>query len=371
MASIQKVKTGYRVREAGTWRTRDDGSRYRDRRVIGIFPTKREAIAAAAAHETKLRSPGHVARHEMTCGQWADLWLKRHRDQVRESTWVGYESVARIWWAPFADVALQQLQPSHLETLVDKLRARSPRTARKVWSQTVDMLTDAMRKQMIDWNPATAVDGPVVPKKIEEGHGWWEPATVTEFLAFADPSNAVDETDRVLRSAICFNFHAGLRPGELAGLKWSDRAGSVIRIRRSRSYAGRTVVEGPPKTANGHRDVAVSDAADRLWRSARQVVTSIDGYVFAVDGVPVESEAISQRFSTLQDTFLADHEVRRLRFYDTRHVAITMWLKAGIDTATVSRMAGHSSFAFTVDTYREVLPSDLTDAAAKMAGLFG
>jgi integrase len=73
----------------------------------------------------------------------------------------------------------------------------------------------------------------------------------------------------------------------------------------------------------------------------------------------------------LQDAFPADHpEVRRLRFYDTRHVAVTLWLKAGIDTPTVSRMAGHSSFAFTIDTYREVLPSDL-DAAAKMGSLFG
>jgi integrase len=65
------------------------------------------------------------------------------------------------------------------------------------------------------------------------------------------------------------------------------------------------------------------------------------------------------------------HDVRRLRFYDVRHIAVTMWLKAGIDVATASRMAGHSSVAFTLDTYREVLPSDLTDAAVKMGSLFG
>lgn len=131
---------------------------------------------------------------------------------------------------------------------------------------------------------------------------------------------------------------------------------------------------GPPKTANGLRDVVLSPGADALWKAlqSHQTVVGLDGYLFAVNGVPVESEAISARFNALQDAFLADHpEARRLRFYDVRHVAITLWLKAHIDTATVSRMAGHASFAFTVDTYREVLESDLADAADKLASLLG
>jgi hypothetical protein len=48
-----------------------------------------------------------------------------------------------------------------------------------------------------------------------------------------------------------------------------------------------------------------------------------------------------------------------------------MFLKAGIDVATVSRMMGHSSVSFTLDTYREQLPSDLSDAADKNANLLG
>ena len=203
-------------------------------------------------------------------------------------------------------------------------------------------------------------------------------------MDYASPSHATDDIDHMLRSAICLNLHLGLRPGELAGLKWTDRNGGIgVRNSRSRSQAGREIfegtsvrryVEGAPKTANGLRDVALSPAADALWAQLRtsQKVTGLKGYLFAVNGVPVESEAISVRFAELQEAFLAENpEVRRLRFYDTRHVAVTLWLKAGIDTATVSRMAGHSSFAFTIDTYREVLPSDLSDAAVKMGSLFG
>lgn len=93
---------------------------------------------------------------------------------------------------------------------------------------------------------------------------------------------------------------------------------------------------------------------------------------FAVDGVPVHPQKIADTFAVLQDAFRVDRpNLKRLRFYDVRHTAITLWLKAGVDLRLVSRMAGHSSMYFSADTYAEVLGSYLDDAAAKMATLFG
>ena len=98
----------------------------------------------------------------------------------------------------------------------------------------------------------------------------------------------------------------------------------------------------------------------------------LGGYLFAIDGVPVHPQKIADTFSTLQDAFRVDRSnLKRLRFYDVRHTAITLWLKAGVDLRLVSRMAGHSSMYFSADTYAEVLDSDLDEAASKMALLFG
>jgi integrase len=177
-----------------------------------------------------------------------------------------------------------------------------------------------------------------------------------------------------LRTGIALNFHLGLRPGELAGLRWTDRVGGVAKIRRTRSMAGRKVVEGEPKTTNGRRDVPLSPAADALWKAlqARQRVVGLDGYLFAIDGEPIHPEKFSELFAKLQDEFLVERPaLKKLRFYDTRHMAITLWLRAGIDLRLVSRMAGHSSMYFTADTYSEVLDSDLSNAAEKMGTLFG
>jgi integrase len=51
---------------------------------------------------------------------------------------------------------------------------------------------------------------------------------------------------------------------------------------------------------------------------------------------------------------------------------VTLSLLWGIDPKTVSRAAGHSSVAFTIDTYQHVLPQ-VADEAAKKIGkmLFG
>jgi integrase len=385
MAQITKTKTGYRVRAAGVWRERPDGTRYRDRKVIASgIPTLREAKAIAA----KETSPDYVPPHAMTCADQRAAYVQAKTDAGRSVAHTrNIESELRNWWHAFDHVPLQGLAPEHLEDMKRALQAKRVRRhgemvplshnqQSKVWKTTVACLSHAVRTRKITWNPADACDPPAAPSRPDADElAWWEPATVAEFLALADPEKANDDVEHMLRTAVCLNFSLGLRPGELAALRWSDRVSGVVKIRRSRSMVGgrKDIVEKAPKTKNGRRDVAVSVVADRLMRclQSRQVVTSIDGYCFSIDGDPVHPANIIDCFQRLQREFLADRPgLRRLTFYGSRHSAITGWIRAGIDTPTVSRMAGHSSFAFTVDHYREVLESDLTDAAAKMAGLF-
>lgn len=73
-----------------------------------------------------------------------------------------------------------------LDGLNGRLSTRSLRTQRKVWTQTVDLLNDAVRHRKISWNPATACDAPAgrMPHEEDARH-WWEPETVSAFLAFA------------------------------------------------------------------------------------------------------------------------------------------------------------------------------------------
>jgi integrase len=53
-----------------------------------------------------------------------------------------------------------------------------------------------------------------------------------------------------------------------------------------------------------------------------------------------------------------------IRFHDLRHTAATLALSANANPKIVSEMLGHSSVAFTLDTYSHVLPTMQDDAAA-------
>jgi len=53
-----------------------------------------------------------------------------------------------------------------------------------------------------------------------------------------------------------------------------------------------------------------------------------------------------------------------LRLHDLRHTHATLMLKSGIHPKIVSERLGHSTVAFTPDTYSHVVPG-LQEAAAK------
>jgi integrase len=299
----------------------------------------------------------------------------------------GYESALNTWWGGTSGrwgtwegldhLRLQAIRSDDLERLQDAmlLKGLSYRTRSKVWGITEDVLRTAARKKKISYDPTTGCDTPVpdAEKKTVAGE-WWGTATTAAFLAHASPQRGTSDEDFVLRTMVSFAFHLGTRPGETAALRWSDRRGDVIHISRSRSLSGWQVVEKAPKTENGIRDIPVTTAVAALWTGLRdhQTVTPLDGYLMSVGGEVLHPAKLSEAFRTLQETFLPQHpDARELRFYDVRHVGLSAMLRAGVPLHTVSRLAGHSDQHFTFNVYGEVVPEDLSDAGAKMEGLYG
>lgn len=64
-------------------------------------------------------------------------------------------------------------------------------------------------------------------------------------------------------------------------------------------------------------------------------------------------------------------ELPYVRFHDSRHTFATLALQNGVDVKTVSRMLGHFSAGFTLDTYAHVTTVAQRDTAQKMDGVLG
>jgi integrase len=84
-------------------------------------------------------------------------------------------------------------------------------------------------------------------------------------------------------------------------------------------------------------------------------------------GQPLAPWSVSADFRRL----VRELELPRTRFHDLRHAHATQLLASGVHPKAVSERLGHSSVAFTMDTYSAVIPS-LGRAAADAADqLFG
>ena len=99
---------------------------------------------------------------------------------------------------------------------------------------------------------------------------------------------------------------------------------------------------------------------------ARRRALAIIGLVFvSPEGTPFKPESISQSF----ERAVKRSGLPRIRLHDLRHTHATHLLASGANAKLASDRLGHSSVAFTLDTYGHVLPGQQADAADAVARL--
>ncbi|MEJ7818776.1 MAG: site-specific integrase, partial [Rubrobacteraceae bacterium] len=164
---------------------------------------------------------------------------------------------------------------------------------------------------------------------------------------------------------------AGLRQGELLGLKWEDvdlEAG-MLQVRRTLSEARSGRVFESPKSGKG-RSVRLTKRATAALRAhrkaqleermARAGLWQDNGLVFpSTTGTPLGARNLVRSYKLrLERAGLPD-----IRFHDLRHTCATLLLRQGVHVKFVQELLGHGDVALTLNVYSHVLP-DMGDAAA-------
>jgi integrase len=163
---------------------------------------------------------------------------------------------------------------------------------------------------------------------------------------------------------------AGLRRGELQGLRWDDldlEAGT-LQVRRSLSEPKGGYIFEAPKSGKGRNIRLTQRATAALIRHRkRQLEERMErgqlwqdhGLVFpSTIGTPLLGGNLNRSFkATLRRAGLPE-----IRFHDLRHTCATLLLRQGVNPKYVQELLGHADISLTLNVYSHVLP-DMGDAA--------
>jgi integrase len=357
--SIYRRKDGYWVGQYGVQTAEGTNTRY-------IYGKRREDVREKLTKAIADRDGGLVYdAGNITVGEYLDRWLNDSvRDTVRQRTWERYEQFVRVHLTPALDkIKLAKLTPAHVRGLYrDKLNSGlATRTVLHIHRALSKALKQAAADGLIPCNPAAPVKPPQ-PRGEEI-----RPLNREQVRVLFEAVSG----DR-LEALYIVAVTAGLRRGELQGLKWDDLdlEARMLQVRRTLAEPKGGYIFEAPKSGKG-RNIRLTQraiAALRMHRK-RQLEERMlkaglwkeQGLVFpSAVGTPIWGGNLNRAFkATLQRAGLP----KSTRFHDLRHTCATLLLMQGVNPKFVQELLGHADISLTLNVFSHVLPG-MGDAAA-------
>jgi len=307
---------------------------------------------------------------------WFESWSAS--SQVKATTVAAVGIEVRKYLVPeIGKLRLKDLKAKHIQDMLSRLLANgrihkdragatglSAKTVRNIFVTLRHALNDAVRWELLPYNPTDKVTAPTWQRKEPRA---WSAEQIAEFLhhatATADPYTAVW---RLL-------FSTGMRRGELLGLRWSDidLVESTVTVRQARVVAGSKVITTTPKSRAGNRTFSIDPGTVTQLaqlKNSQEAQAELFGYWFtdlvvvSPTGLPVQPKDLLQRFQRAAKA--AGLPV--IKLHEGRHSAATWALQEGVPVHVVSQRLGHSQTSTTVNVYAHVLPTADRQAAEQI-----
>jgi integrase len=357
------------------------GTGGRRQRWFSGFDTRKQAEAALSAVLSDLGKGSYVEPSALTVGEFLQRWLDDYvQHNCAAKTGERYAEIVRNHVLPaIGHVRLRELKPAHIQELYshakragrkDSKGGLSGRTVHHIHRVLTNAFNAGVKCQLLANNPVKATTPPRPEAKEMAALSQQQSLRLLDVLE-----------NSPLRLPVFLALTTGMRRGELLGLKWSDIDWDrgIVTVRRALKESRRGLKLQRPKTARSARTIALPPIALEVLRSHKAIQAESRmrlgkayndlGLVLAEPvGTFIRPDALSTNFAA----FIRRHpELPKVRFHDLRHTHASLLLQAGEHAKVVSERLGHSSVAFTLDTYGHLMPGMEEAAAAKLDGLFG
>jgi integrase len=337
----------------------------RDAKTIRkTFRTLSDARAWRAETHRALRMGTLRAPSRTTVAEAAAEWLRaakaevvrtRNGEPYKPSALRAYEQALRTKVVPeFGHLRLSAVTRAAIQDLVDKLVAsgRKPSTVRNAILPLRAIYRRAISRSEVLVNPTLGLALPAVRERRDRIARPAEARLLLEALA---PEDQV-----VWATAL----YAGLRRGEIKGLRWCDVDFDNGLLRVERSWDDKV---GPidPKSRAGRRRVPLTRPLRALFVAHRlRSGGGEDGLVFGRSGGrAINTEAMARRARTAW----RERQLAPIGLHECRHTYAAFMIAAGVNAKALSAYMGHSSITMTLDRYGHLMPGHEGEASGMLA----
>jgi len=353
----------------------------RRRRKVVYGKTRRQVAEKLAAMTQATAAGRPVVEDSRRLGDYLEHWLREVIEPDRRpATAASYRDMMHRHIAPeLGHIRLDRLAATDVRAFLraksTEVSARgrplSSRSVRYLHAILRSALSQAVRDDLVSRNVCELVTPPRTEGESFRG-SHLEPDQARALLAAAEGTRLAT----LWRLALA----AGLRKGELLGLRWDDidLERGVLSVRRSVSrQAGRGLVEGAPKTRESLRTLRLGagsvaalyehrgrQAAERalardLWVDERRVFATPRGTI-------IDPRNLNRNL----DELCALAGVPRIRVHDLRHTCVTLLLAEGEPLEVIAERLGHSDTRVTSQVYAHVVDALRSRAADRLDGVF-
>lgn len=352
---------GYVFEDCGTWYVRyrenvrqPDGSikRVQTARPIATkleYPRKRDVMPLVKKFMDEINSTSFSPDAGMSVARFiTDMFLPNVERNLKPSTQKGYKDIWRIHVEPVLPaMPLREFRAYHGEEVMVRISSNllAKSSYRRIKSFLSAVFSYAIRMGIATVNPITYVK---IPKRCKQ-------TPATEAYSLEEIATMLSFLPEPTASIVATAAFAGLRKGELRGLRGLDYDGRQLMV--SQSVWNRFTTE--PKSENSKAAVpCIAPLRQRLDALVREDKKMFPLFRTSL-GTPVDLANVANR---VIKPMLEAHGMRWKGWHAFRRGLATNLKALGVDDLTIMRIIRNSDVGTTRKHYIKIIPADVEAA---------
>lgn len=326
----------------------------------GGFLTSKEAKAFAREQEESLESNVIRQDYKMSLKKLFDIWLETVRQHVKETTFDFYKHMTKHFKHLY-EIKIVDITPKLLENYYTKMmegnsekQGVSASTVKHANTVIKIALEFAVKNDLLGRNVAKKVR---LPNREPYEYHWYNMEQISLLMKLIKGT--------YVEWPVKLACYLGLRRGEVVALQWKDIDfdSRICYVYKNIVCISGRLLQSTPKTKYGFRKVPVSEILLKelmAYKNEQRTMLSLKG-MFQTENTyiclnprlePTNPDTITRVFRSFLETKGREYGLPVIRFHDLRHsFASNMIYECGVPTELVSKILGHATSAFTVDTY--------------------